>query len=221
MREAVEARTSRSAPTQERVPSPPPIDNAMAEDFWQQPYDPASPPATPATTPVTLPPTSSHRFIEKFPGPVGTIIGKAETTFERLRREQDGLDAPIWHPFTSLHEWQFARWITKNLGQSQTDSLLKLPLFKEHYDLSFHNSYSLMKRINQLPTGPDWTCELVHIKGDHVDETGKLMAGDAELWMRDPLECIRELTLQKPPALMTLNKIFFALIIRPTSYWHL
>ncbi|KAI0261681.1 hypothetical protein BC834DRAFT_925468 [Gloeopeniophorella convolvens] len=165
----------------------------MAEDFWQQPYDPASPPATPATTPVTLPPTSSHRFIEKFPGPVGTIIGKAEMTFERLRREQDGLDAPIWHPFTSLHEWQFARWITKNLGQSQTDSLLKLPLFKEHYDLSFHNSYLLMKRIDQLPTGPDWTCELVHIKGDCVDETGKLMAGDAELWMRDPLECIREL----------------------------
>ncbi|KAI0260375.1 hypothetical protein BC834DRAFT_925906 [Gloeopeniophorella convolvens] len=117
----------------------------------------------------------------------------------------DGLDAPIWHPFTSLHEWQFARWITKNLGQSQTDSLLKLPLvrtvksllytalFKEHYDLSFHNSYSLMKRIDQLPMGPDWTCELVHIKGDRVDETGKLMAGDAELWMRDPLECIREL----------------------------
>lgn len=59
-----------------------------------------------------------------------------------------------------------------------------------------------MKLIDELPTGPEWTCRLIQVHGDvrPVENNG---VGDPqvlddeseelELWMRDPVACIQEL----------------------------
>ena len=47
--------------------------------------------------------------------------------------------------------------------------------------------------MDQLPTGPRWICEIVKVDGDRVNNDGKTMSEDLELWMRDPVECVKEL----------------------------
>lgn len=50
---------------------------------------------------------------------------------------------------------------------------------------SFHNAYGLYKKVDALPTdGPGWSCEKVHLPNDEPS---------AELWLRDPVDAIREL----------------------------
>lgn len=41
--------------------------------------------------------------------------------------------------------------------------------------------------------GPDWTCKMVTAAGNRVDENDELMSEDLELWIRDPVACIKEL----------------------------
>jgi hypothetical protein len=66
-----------------------------------------------------------------------------------------------------------------------------------------------MKLIDQLPTGPEWQCELVRVCGDAgreagdaaVDEgkardnelEGEGASEELELWMRNPVACVQEL----------------------------
>lgn len=50
-----------------------------------------------------------------------------------------------------------------------------------------------MKKIDLLPTGPDWVCDIVTVSGDREGEDGEKMSEEIELWRRNPLECIREL----------------------------
>lgn len=45
-----------------------------------------------------------------------------------------------------------------------------------------------MKAIDELPHGPDWTC-LEH----RVEIPGHSFSEQVEIWMRDPVECVREL----------------------------
>lgn len=54
-----------------------------------------------------------------------------------------------------------------------------------------------MKGIDSLPTGPEWKRVIISVLGDEIDRDGKLVEEELELWMRDPVECIREL-MQNP-----------------------
>ena len=47
--------------------------------------------------------------------------------------------------------------------------------------------------MDQLPTGPSWSCEIVKVDGDHVGDDGERMSKDLELWMCNPVECVKEL----------------------------
>jgi hypothetical protein len=47
--------------------------------------------------------------------------------------------------------------------------------------------------VDQLPTGPGWICEIVKVDGDLVGDDEQMMSENLELWMRDPVECVREL----------------------------
>lgn len=58
---------------------------------------------------------------------------------------------------------------------------------------SFKNKYEFFKKIDQLPVGPDFTPKTVTITGDLLDQHGARMKEEVELWVRDPIECIREL----------------------------
>ncbi|KAF8550905.1 hypothetical protein OG21DRAFT_1524817 [Imleria badia] len=53
-----------------------------------------------------------------------------------------------------------------------------------------------MKAIDQLPTGPEWSCELVRVRGDELienDEVDEENVEELELWLRDPVACVKEL----------------------------
>lgn len=67
---------------------------------------------------------------------------------------------------------------------------------------SYGSNYTFLRLVDKLPTGPEWTCRLVRIHGDlgPLDENNVAMEGiqdgeteELELWMRDPVACIREL----------------------------
>ena len=62
----------------------------------------------------------------------------------------------------------------------------------------YHSKYTFLHLVDKLPTGPEWTCRLVHVHGDlgPLDENNVAMEGEIkelELWMHDPVACIQEL----------------------------
>jgi hypothetical protein len=58
---------------------------------------------------------------------------------------------------------------------------------------SFANKTKFMEKIDSLPRPPDWFLKTIGMDGDIVDEHGNVSHADFELWMRDPVECVREL----------------------------
>lgn len=64
---------------------------------------------------------------------------------------------------------------------------------RDRSGLSFHNSYSYLKKIDQLPTGPEWHCEIIKAMGDKLGENRRPMVEDLELWFQDPVDCVNEL----------------------------
>lgn len=59
--------------------------------------------------------------------------------------------------------------------------------------LSFTSTYTYLKKINTLRTGPKWDYQKITVTGDKVDKDGKVLTEDQELWLRNPIECIAEL----------------------------
>ena len=53
----------------------------------------------------------------------------------------------------------------------------------------------LLKKIDSLPTqGADWTCEIVTLTGNQLNEDGECMPPEKlKLWRRDPVECVSKL----------------------------
>ncbi|KAF8223722.1 hypothetical protein L208DRAFT_1315423, partial [Tricholoma matsutake] len=124
--------------------------------------------------------------------------------------EQENQGEHTWAPFEDQAEWDLACWLIKNVGQKSIDEYLKLPIvsldnlvfriqtklylkIQQHAQLSFHNTYSFLKKIDKLPSGPEWTCDVIDVTGDHEGEDGMLMREQLELWHCDPVECIQDL----------------------------
>ncbi|KAF8152479.1 hypothetical protein B0H34DRAFT_784587 [Crassisporium funariophilum] len=135
-------------------------------------------------------PQKSSRFVKSYPGSVAAELGEDMTNFEQWKDEQAQRGENEWSPFKDQEEWELAQWLLKNVGQKSIDEYLKLPIRSR---LSFHNTYTFLKKVDQLPTGPDWTCEIVDVAGNHADESGTMMTEHLELWRRDPVQCVREL----------------------------
>ncbi|KAF8868642.1 hypothetical protein BD779DRAFT_1614940 [Infundibulicybe gibba] len=135
------------------------------------------------------------RVIRDFRAPFSFFFAMARSyhLFEVLLENQihDGMNQ--WAPFASQEEWGLAVWLMKNVGQTSTDEFLKLPAMRDRMNLSFHNNRSFLKRVDTLPTGPNWECEIVTAPGDQCGEDGEIVGEDMELWYRDPVECIKEL----------------------------
>ncbi|KAG1800491.1 hypothetical protein EV424DRAFT_1474849 [Suillus variegatus] len=90
-------------------------------------------------------------------------------------------------------EWELAECIIKSLGQTRTEEFLKLPITKNRTQPSFHNNRSFLQKVDELPHGAAWSCKKVGVQGNQTDETGQPMREDVELWMRNPVECIKDL----------------------------
>jgi len=52
------------------------------------------------------------------------------------------------------------------------------------------NKHAFFKKIDSLPKGPEWTCEIFEITGDRKDENGDAIVEDVELWRRDPVAVV-------------------------------
>ncbi|KAJ7833857.1 hypothetical protein B0H14DRAFT_3871531 [Mycena olivaceomarginata] len=206
-----------------RTPSPVPSNEddddhmGMADDFTYPVREETPPPepiprsrrATVEEVPDDGDPQNYSRFIEPFedkelgcslPGrplkPNETLLQAGDTLFHRMhtRQEQEcgTREFSPFLPFRDEEEWDLARWLTKNVTQMGTDEYLALTINKKA-NLSFHNNRAFLKQVDQRPTGPDWMCKMVTAAGNRLDENDELMSEDLELWMRNPVECIKEL----------------------------
>ncbi|KAJ7058408.1 Zn-finger domain-containing protein, partial [Mycena amicta] len=125
------------------------------------------------------------------PGKARTPLRVEKTPFEKLREQQAKAGACKFSPFDDKDEWELCDWLLRRVNQTGTDEFLKLESTRKR-KLSFHNNRAFLKKVNALPTGPDWTCHVVTVTGDRV-ENGERMKEEAELWTRDPLDCIKEI----------------------------
>ncbi|KAF8870609.1 hypothetical protein BD779DRAFT_1614047 [Infundibulicybe gibba] len=124
--------------------------------------------------------------------------GQGATHFERIRDEQVLHGDDVLGPFRDEAEWELAKWMIKNVGHGQAENLLKLPIIANRAKPSFSNKREFLERVDQLPVGVRWNCVDLEITGDEPDlekdSTGTTKRVEkAELWYRNPLECVEEL----------------------------
>ncbi|KAJ7845794.1 hypothetical protein B0H13DRAFT_1647159 [Mycena leptocephala] len=111
----------------------------------------------------------------------GATYGRAKTMFEHIRDDQVLNGYEILGPFADEEEWELAKWLIKNVGHNQAEAFLKLPI------------RTFLQAIDSLPIGAGWNIKHIPLTGDIVDENGKLKEETAELWFRDPVDCVKEL----------------------------
>ncbi|KAG1821369.1 hypothetical protein EV424DRAFT_1472331 [Suillus variegatus] len=105
-----------------------------------------------------------------------------------VRAEQEALGLDPWAPFADEEEWGLVKWLIARVGQMAIDEFLKLPI-TGHLKTSFTSKYLLMKAIDKLPCGTEWQLKRIQVKGN----SGQAEGEDLELWLRNPVDCIREL----------------------------
>ncbi|KAG1785770.1 uncharacterized protein HD556DRAFT_1434999 [Suillus plorans] len=127
-----------------------------------------------------------------------------QTLFESIRVEQEALGLDTWAPFADEEEWGLVKWLIARVGQMAIDEFFKLPIqqlrdtYKDmeqtgHMNTSFTSKYTLMKAVDQLPRGTEWMLKKITVKGNIVSNSGQRESEELELWLRDPVDCIREL----------------------------
>ncbi|TBU21231.1 hypothetical protein BD311DRAFT_678982 [Dichomitus squalens] len=130
----------------------------------------------------------------QYPDAVATVFGQARTSFEDLLEKQEKAGQGLYAPFADEEEWGLGSWLaTSGLSQEEIDKFLMLPITHNRTCPLFHNKYTYLKRLDELPVGPSWVCDEWEVQGDLLDENGDHKTEELELWRRDPVECIREL----------------------------
>ncbi|KAG1788447.1 uncharacterized protein HD556DRAFT_1447846 [Suillus plorans] len=132
------------------------------------------------------------RYIQSYPGQVAKTLGEAENMFRTIRAEQEALGLDPWAPFANEEEWHLVKWLIARVGQTAIDEFLKLPI-ASHMNTLFTSKYTLMKAVDRLPQGTKWKLKKITVKGNVVTNGGQHEKEELELWLRDPVDCIREL----------------------------
>jgi len=144
-----------------------------------------------------------------YPGNVAEVKGEGMTMFDDMLEEQRSMKESVWSPFADRDEWELANWLMKNATQTAIDDFLKLNIVSVELLVSFHiddksqtrmrtkpsfrNKVAFLKKVDSLPIGPKWVCDVVSVAGNKVDANGQKMCEEVELWRRDPVECVQEL----------------------------
>ncbi|KAG6807731.1 hypothetical protein H0H92_006577, partial [Tricholoma furcatifolium] len=137
---------------------------------------------------------SNSRWVEEFPGEAGSIYGTCKTSLNEFAdRQKKDLRGP-WAPFENEADWELAEWLlTSGVSQAKIETFLKLKLIREGKKPSFHNTRSLLKRVDELPSGPEWYCQALQLVGDQKDSQGNFRTEELEVWMRNPVKCVEHL----------------------------
>nr|GAT50070.1 predicted protein [Mycena chlorophos] len=137
------------------------------------------------------------------------------SNFQRHRQRYE-------HPQTKQ---PMAGWCSETPGQTLFEAMRKKQeaaaqwravLGTKKQKLSFHNNRAFVQKIDELPTGPEWKCKMVSVTGNRKGEDGEMMKEELELWMRDPVACIRQLMgnpAMKDDLVMLLDEMWTA------SWW--
>ncbi|KAG1890596.1 uncharacterized protein F5891DRAFT_1131630 [Suillus fuscotomentosus] len=118
---------------------------------------------------------------------------QCKTGFERFQEYKECMGKDKWAPFDGGEEWGLAEWLVKNLGQTRTDEFLKLPITQNQTKPSFHNNRSFLQKVDELPHATAWSCKKVKVQGNKTDEKGQTLHEEVEVWMRDPVKCVKDL----------------------------
>ncbi|KAG1830781.1 Zn-finger domain-containing protein [Suillus variegatus] len=132
------------------------------------------------------------RYFEQCVG-AGQTLREGQTGFERFQQYKECMGEDKWAPFNDGEEWGLAEWLVKNLGQTRTDEFLKLPITQNRTKPSFHNNRSFLQKVDELPHAAAWSCKKVKVQGNKTDEKGQTLHEEVEVWMRDPVECVKDL----------------------------
>ncbi|KAJ7586939.1 hypothetical protein C8J56DRAFT_1004583 [Mycena floridula] len=111
-------------------------------------------------------------YVWDFSPPAGIPINNTTqlpTQFEEICAAQIAAGLPPWAPFQSKDEWDMVHWMMKSdLSQAKIDEFLKSKLV-------------------------GWSCELLDVQEDCLDDEGNKVIEEIEFWRHDSLECIKEL----------------------------
>ncbi|KAI5886664.1 uncharacterized protein SCHCODRAFT_02517285 [Schizophyllum commune H4-8] len=123
----------------------------------------------------------------------GARLRRGKTPFGEIRDTQAEHGLPPYAPFGSLDEWEHLRWlVTSGTSQRKIDEYLKMKSVHA-IGLPYHNKASFFRAVDQLPQAPGWSCRSWTVKGNVVGKDGAVETENVELWLRDPIACIREL----------------------------
>ncbi|KAG1778110.1 hypothetical protein EV702DRAFT_1179094 [Suillus placidus] len=112
--------------------------------------------------------------------------------FQKIRDQQEAKGLDQWAPFADAEEWGLVRWLVSQVGQNAIDEFMKLPIMSCLNTL-FTSKYTLMKAIDQLPHGTEWQLKRINVEGNKLTNNGQCKTEELELWLWDPVDCIREL----------------------------
>ncbi|KAJ7483023.1 hypothetical protein B0H11DRAFT_2232041 [Mycena galericulata] len=175
---------------------PGPITGSDSEMLDVDAQEPASaPPVIRRATVVPADDGGEDGFEEPFPldRKAGATYGHSKTTFEHIRDDQILTGCEILGPFADEEEWELAKWLIKNVGHNQTEAFLKLPIITDRVQPSFDKKRTFLETIDSLPIGAKWNIKHVPLVGDILDDNNEFRTETAELWYRDPVECVKEL----------------------------
>ncbi|KAI0349104.1 hypothetical protein OH77DRAFT_1465723 [Trametes cingulata] len=110
-----------------------------------------------------------------------------------MRAEQEALRHSPHAPFRDEDDWELAKWLVEEVTQSGIDRYLKLNSTRNGPAPSSKNKVSFFKKIDQLPVGPEWICDIVEITGDRVGPNGQFQTETVEIWRWNPIDCIKQL----------------------------
>ncbi|KAG1810083.1 uncharacterized protein HD556DRAFT_1453102, partial [Suillus plorans] len=156
-------------------------------------------PAVPKHQRVTIEEVEDEDHARYFEQCVGAsqTLREGKTGFERFQEYKECMGEDKWAPFddgyVAREEWGLAEWLVKNLGQTRTDEFLKLPITQNRMKPSFHNNRSFLQKVDELPHATAWSCKKVKVQGNKTDEKGQTLHEEVEVWMRDPVECVKDL----------------------------
>lgn len=102
--------------------------------------------------------SQTHRLVEEYPaeGLAGAAYpGGGETKFDQILREKLDRGECLHGPFEDDEEWELAKWLIDNVGQTQTDKF-HASQTRKRTSPSFESNRQFLDRIDALPIiGPD------------------------------------------------------------------
>ncbi|KAI1784413.1 hypothetical protein LXA43DRAFT_1101448 [Ganoderma leucocontextum] len=130
---------------------------------------------------------------EQFPGEVATPLAEGITVFSDILEEQISMGEEPYAPFKNRKEWGLVKWLMRRTNQSGADEYLKLEITREITKPSFKNKDAMLRKVDALPVGPIWNCDILEVTGDVQGPKGDPLTEELDIWRRDAVECIQDL----------------------------